>query len=96
MEKSSRTWRSCAGSRGESQILSRRRLALAGRRAGHQERLDDRVGPAELDRRAQVAVGLGRRRQRGVDGHELGDTTTLADPSVVAAIAEGAADADED
>jgi len=30
------------------------------------------------------------------DGHELGDTTTLADPGVVAAIREGAAESDED
>ena len=38
-----------------------------------------------------------RRLLRDVaDGHELGDTTTLADPSVVSAIAEGAKDSDED
>jgi len=38
-----------------------------------------------------------RRLLRDVaDGHELGDTTTLADPSVVAAIRDGAAAADED
>ena len=30
------------------------------------------------------------------DGRDLGDTTTLADPGVVSAIAEGAADNDED
>ena len=38
-----------------------------------------------------------RRLLRDVaDGRDLGDTTTLADPGVVAAIAEGAADNDED
>ena len=38
-----------------------------------------------------------RRLLRDVaDGHELGDTTTLADPSIVAAIREGAAGAEED
>ncbi|MBT5578844.1 MAG: acetyl-coenzyme A synthetase, partial [Acidimicrobiaceae bacterium] len=38
-----------------------------------------------------------RRLLRDVaDGHELGDTTTLADPGVVAAIREGAANSEED
>ena len=38
-----------------------------------------------------------RRLLRDVaDGRDLGDTTTLADPGVVSAIAEGAADNDED
>jgi acetyl-CoA synthetase len=38
-----------------------------------------------------------RRLLRDVaDGRDLGDTTTLADPGVVSAIAEGATDNDED
>jgi acetyl-CoA synthetase len=38
-----------------------------------------------------------RRLLRDVaDGHELGDTTTLADPTVVAAIRDGAAESDEE